>query len=57
MTQSGVSESSSVMLQDVKMMFNVHMTSVTLELLPLVCLCLLTGSGGTFADEHGKKTS
>ncbi|XP_038551950.1 CD276 antigen homolog [Micropterus salmoides] len=29
------------------------MTSTTMKLLPLACLCLLTRSGTTFADEHG----
>ncbi|XP_056245126.1 hemicentin-1-like [Seriola aureovittata] len=34
-------------------MFNVEMTSTTMELVPLACLCVLTWSGTTFADEHG----
>ncbi|XP_044039352.1 hemicentin-1-like isoform X3 [Siniperca chuatsi] len=35
-------------------MFNLQVTSTTMELLPLVCLCLLTRSGTTFAEEGSK---
>ncbi|XP_045884622.1 immunoglobulin superfamily member 11-like isoform X3 [Micropterus dolomieu] len=33
-------------------MFNLQVTSTTMQLLALACLCLLTRSGTTFADEH-----
>uniref|UniRef100_UPI0037E9A332 CD276 antigen homolog n=1 Tax=Semicossyphus pulcher TaxID=241346 RepID=UPI0037E9A332 len=34
-------------------MFNLQETSTTMKLLPLVCLCLVTRSGKTFADGNG----
>ncbi|XP_038552546.1 butyrophilin subfamily 3 member A2-like isoform X3 [Micropterus salmoides] len=35
-------------------MFNLQMTpAAMMKRLPLLCLCLLTRSGATFADEHG----
>ncbi|XP_070787082.1 CD276 antigen homolog [Enoplosus armatus] len=34
-------------------MFDVPVTSTTMKLLPLACLCLLTRSGTTFADGNG----
>ncbi|XP_039971744.1 butyrophilin subfamily 2 member A2-like [Xiphias gladius] len=38
---------------DVTVMFNVRLTSAAMELLPLACLCLLSWSGPTSADEGG----
>ncbi|XP_034567049.1 CD276 antigen-like [Notolabrus celidotus] len=36
-------------------MMNLHETSTTMKLVPLVCLCLVTRSGTTFADENGQR--
>uniref|UniRef100_UPI0037E9B3FE butyrophilin-like protein 2 n=1 Tax=Semicossyphus pulcher TaxID=241346 RepID=UPI0037E9B3FE len=36
-------------------MFNLQETSTTMKLLPLVCLCLVTRSGKTFADGNGQR--
>ncbi|XP_071350661.1 hemicentin-1-like isoform X2 [Trachinotus anak] len=34
-------------------MFSLQVTPTAMELLPLLCLCVLTRAGTTFADQHG----